>query len=101
MCHDNRCHGRQELCGALEVHLRLLAALVQQLAAGGRASAPAGGACCTGLLGLATRYRRAVGALFELAAPVSLAGAPQRGRARCIACSCLSHFQILSSATMP
>ncbi|KAK9825161.1 hypothetical protein WJX81_008683 [Elliptochloris bilobata] len=61
-----------ELCDALAAHLRLLAALTQQLSAGARTSPAAAEVQGTGLLGLTTRYRRAVGVLFAMAAPVSL-----------------------------
>lgn len=65
----------QELCDALAAQLRLIAALARQLGAGGNASASAAAASHgSGLLGLTTRYRRAVGALFATAAPVDVRG---------------------------
>ena len=65
----------QELCDALAAQLRLIAALARQLGAGGHSSTAAAAAPHgSGLLGLTTRYRRAVGALFAAAAPVDLCG---------------------------
>lgn len=64
--------GAQELTGVLREHCELVQLLSDQLVAN---RAEAGGPPPASIVGLAARYRRAVGAAFASAAPSPLTGA--------------------------